>query len=305
MKIKALKTFLFLAENDCDFGGYKIIGVPRSTMWSHISELETETGLKLIERRKQNSSFTEAGKKFLPYAARMVKAFEEGLNKSKHSDSDLIEGTIVVSMTSAIAYSWSMQSIKDFHSKYPNLKVNIIAEDLLSKQTENSADILLRPMGNNPNLIKKWHIAYHNGLFASKEYLERMGIPKTPEDLAGHSIMGYGEHEFSYFEDINWHLKGKWGLPKLTPTLTINSTTALFLAASAGIGICSAAVEASQYYGPNLIRVLPQIDGPISRTYFCTKASASPSMQRNIDIFRIFFEQYANAMGVKIYYEPD
>ena len=306
MKIKALKTLLFLAENDCNFSGHKILGIPRSTMWSHISELEAETGLKLIERRKQNSSFTEEGRTFIPYAARIVKTYEEGLTQAKSPDNDLIEGTIVVSMTNAIAFTWSMQSIKDFHSKYPNLRVNIIAEDLVSKHIENSADILLRPIGNNPNLVKKWHIGYHHGLYASKDYLARMGVPQTSDDLlGGHSIMGYGEHEFSCFEDINWHLKGKWGLPKLTPTLTINSTSALFLAAAEGIGICSAAVEACQYYGMNLVRVLPQVDGPVSKTYFCTKANVSPSMQRNIDIFRIFFEQYATAMGIKIHYESN
>lgn len=306
MKIKALKTLLFLAENDCNFSGHKILGIPRSTMWSHISELEAETGLKLIERRKQNSSFTEEGRTFIPYAMKIVRTFEEGLAQAKSQDNDEIEGTIVVSMTNAIAYTWSMQSIKDFHSKYPNLRVNIIADDFVSKHTENSADILLRPIGNNPNLIKKWHIAYHNGLFARKDYIARMGVPKSPDDLlAGHSIMGYGEHEFSYFEDINWHLKGKWGLPKLTPTLTINSTSALFLAAAEGIGICSAAVEASQYYGMNLVRVLPQIDGPVSKTYFCTRANVSASTQSNIDIFRIYFEQYATAMGIKIHYESN
>ena len=45
----------------------------------------------------------------------------------------------------------------------------------------------------------------------------------------------YGEYEFSYFEDVNWHLKGKkFNLPKLTPSLSINSTGALYRASSEG-----------------------------------------------------------------------
>jgi DNA-binding transcriptional LysR family regulator len=306
MRIKALKTFLYLAEHDCNFGGHKILGIPRSSMWAHINELEAETGLKLIERRKQHSSFTQEGTSFIPYAAKIIKTFEEGLDKARASDTGRVEGKIVISTTVAIAHSWLTQSIKDFHLNYPNLSVNIIAEDSVPKKTEMAADILLRPIGNNPNFVKKWHILYHHGLFASKDYLARMGIPKSPEDLlSGHSILGYGEHEFSYFEDINWHIKGGWGIPKLTPTLTINSTAAVFSAAGEGIGICSAPIESNTIFATNLVRILPQIDGPIVRTFFCTKVGANSSMERNLNVFRVFFEQYLMSLGIKIYHETE
>lgn len=83
MRIKSLKTFLYLVHHHCDFRGHKILGIPRSTMWAHINELEAATGLKLIERRKQNSSLTKEGRYFAPYAERMVTYFEEGVIKAK------------------------------------------------------------------------------------------------------------------------------------------------------------------------------------------------------------------------------
>ena len=93
MKIKALKTLLFLAENDCNFSGHKILGIPRSTMWSHISELETETGLKLIERRKQNSSFTEEGRTFIPFA---MKIDNQNVDLARVSYATRIEETLTI-----------------------------------------------------------------------------------------------------------------------------------------------------------------------------------------------------------------
>jgi DNA-binding transcriptional LysR family regulator len=238
---------------------------------------------------------------FTPIARKMYMTYEEGLKNIRHEESPEIEGNIIISTTTAIAAAWLMQSIKDFHLIYPNLKVNIIANDYLDKSTEAGADILLRPIGNNPDLVKKWYMLHHHGLFASDAYLKEKGIPNAPEDLLNHCIMGYGTHEFSHFEDINWHLKGKnWGLPKLIPTLTINSTTSLFLAAFQGIGICSATTESSAIYDKKLIRVLPQIKGPILKTYFCTKQNASASTQENTNIFLKFFESYLDSMGVKI-----
>ncbi len=193
-----------------------------------------------------------------------------------------------------------MPSINDFHLLYPNLKVNIVADDYLPKNVEAGADILLRPIGNNPDLVKKWHIKLHHGLFASDAYLKKKGTPKVPEDLLSHCIMGYGTHEFSHFEDIDWHLKGKnLELPKIIPTLTINSTTSLFLAATQGIGICSAPIESNAFYDQSLTRVLPQIKGPIIKMYFCTKQNASSLVKKNTEVFQKFFEKYLEATGVK------
>lgn len=303
MRIKSLKTFIYLAETGCDFDGHKALGIPRSNMWNHINEIESETGLKLIERQRGKSFLTKEGVAFTPIARKMYLTYEEGLKDIRHEESTQIKGNIIISTTAAVATAWLMQSIKNFYLVYPNLKVNIIANDYLDKSAEAGADILLRPIGNNPDLVKKCHIKYQHGLYASDAYLKQKGVPNVPEDLLDHCIMGYGTHEFSHFEDINWHLKGKnWGLPKLIPTLTINSTTSLFLAAVQGIGICSATTDSNAIYDKSLVRILPQIKGPTLKTYFCTKQNASASTQENTNIFLKFFENYLDSMGVKINY---
>lgn len=301
MRIRALRSFIYLAETDCDFDGHKALGIPRSNMWNHINEIESETGLKLIERHRGKSFLTKEGAAFAPIARKMYNTYIEGLKNILHDEAPAIKGNIIISTTAAVATGWLMPSIKDFHSNYPNLNVNVIADDHLQKSVESGADILLRPIGNNPDLIKKWYIRYEHGLFASEGYLMENGTPNKPEDLLKHCIMGYGTHEFSHFEDINWHLKGKnWGLPKLVPTLTINSTMSLFSAAIQGIGICSNPIESNAIYNGNLIRVLPQIKGPVVNTYFCTKQNASISTQKNTAIFQSFFEKYLDSIGVKI-----
>lgn len=304
MRIKALKTFIYLADTGCDFDGHKALGIPRSNMWNHINEIENETGLKLIERQRGKSFLTKEGEAFSPVARKMYATYEDGLQNIRHEEAPEIEGNIIISTTTALASGIFMRSIKDFHANYPNLRVNIIASDSLDKSMEVGADILLRPVGNNPDLNKKWYIKYHHGLFASEHYLKKNGAPKTPQDLSNHCVMAYGAHEFSYFEDINWHLKGKaWGLPKLVPSLTINSTTSLVLAAVQGIGIAPATTESNAFYEEKLIRVLPHINGPTIHTYFCTKQNATPATQKNTDIIQKFFEKYLETIGVKINYE--
>ncbi|PCH57243.1 MAG: hypothetical protein COC15_01450 [Legionellales bacterium] len=304
MKLHHLKTFLLLAKNDCDFSVHTLLGISRSTMWAHITEIESEIDLKLINRRKQNTSFTEDGLVFVPYAEKIYATFEDGLAQMQAHQGKGIPGELAISTTKAVADGWLLSGMLEFSSKYPEININIVAEDCLSKNMLNSADIFLRPIGDIANITKKWGIIYNHGLFAGKDYLHNMGTPKSPEDLLQHQIISYGEQEFSYFDTINWHLKGKlYGLPKLTPTLSINSTSAIYTAAIAGLGICSAAIEANLIYHKDLLRVLPKIVGPVVKSHFCTRDGAGKHKQNNINLFQSYLEQHLVTLGVNIVHE--
>lgn len=290
-----------LAENACDFGIHKELGMPRSTLWAHITELERETGLSLILRKKQNNVLTEEGKSFLPYAQRLIKLFEEGVSQSKESHTQEPEGEIVISTTYSMANSWIMPSIKRFQEFYPKIKLRLIASDQIDTATEMISDILFRPIIPKEFLVRQWYFSYTLCLLASPDYLRAHGVPSAPKDLLDHAMIGYGEHIFSYCPEIDWHLKGRWPtLPKLLPKITINSTFSIYQAALEGLGICSSPVEANLFYKGKLVRVLPKVAGPEVRVYFSTKKNMSQKLARNVQIFNNFFSNHLKSLGVKV-----
>ncbi|MBY0291676.1 MAG: LysR family transcriptional regulator [Alphaproteobacteria bacterium] len=301
MKMQSIYIFVKLAESNCDFSMHKILGIPRSSMWAHISDLEKTLGKKLINRKKQGLSFTAAGEEFIPFAYKLYQTYEESLVSTQKVDDSNIEGDILVSTTTAIALQWSMESTKKLYSKFPNLRLHITSADAISREEENTSDVLIRPFGDSENFTKVWFILYQHGLFASQEYINKMGMPKSSDDLVSHRFIGYGEHKFSYFDDINWHLKGQdYGFPKLKPILTINSTKAIFDAAKHGLGICSAPIVSNKIYSGELVRVLPEIIGPTIKTYFCIKKSATGRKLRSIETFKNYFEEHLKQLGIKI-----
>lgn len=302
MRIESVYVFVKLAESNCDFSVHKILGIPRSSMWTHISDLEKTIGKKLINRKKQGLSFTSAGEEFIPYAYKIYQTFEESLINTSYAEDSIIEGDILISATTAISLQWSMESIKELYSEFPNLRLHITSSDMITREEENVYDILIRPFEDADNFTKVWFTSYQLGLFASHDYINQMGMPNSPEDLISHRIVGYGEHKFSYYDDINWHLKGQdYGLPKLKPFLTINSTKAIFDAAQHGLGICSVPVESNAIYSGTLVRVLPKIVGPTIKTYFCIKKNAIGRKLRNIHTFNNYFQNYLNQLDVKIF----
>lgn len=301
MNIRCLRALVKLAENACDFGIHTQLGIPRSTLWAHITELERETNLTLVLRKKQNNVLTEEGKNFLPYAQRLIKLFEEGVAQSKESNSKEPEGEIVISTTSSMANSWIVPSIKRFQEFYPKITLRLIAGDQTDTATEMISDILFRPIVQKDFLVRQWCFSYGLCLLASPDYLRVHGVPASPKDLVDHAMIGYGEHVFSYCPEIDWHLKGRWpSLPKLTPKITVNSTFSIYQAALEGLGICSSPIEANLFYKGQLVRVLPKVTGPEIRVYFSTKRNMSEKLSRNVQIFNNFFSNHLKSVGVKI-----
>ncbi len=292
MRIKALKTIIALAEHNCDFEIHKIFGILRSTIWTHINEVEKETGLTIIKRQKQNTALTEEGIAFIPYAKKMYAIFENAVHTIKTPEQSRGIGEISVITTEEICINWLMPSIKRLHTQYPKLKIHVLSENKISKKQERMADILLQPSSNLDEFDKEWLIFLHHGLFASRSYLKRAGTPEDPKDLINHCILSYGEDEFTYFDQINWHLKGsKYGLPKLRPTLTVSSNHSLSLAAKIGIGICSAPIE----YKSDLQHILPKVQGPKLEISFCRKKNISVNKLKNIEIVSSALRDYLSA----------
>ncbi|EKE10071.1 MAG: Transcriptional regulator, LysR family [uncultured bacterium] len=302
MRMKSIYVYVKLTEANCDFNVHKVLGIPRSSMWSYISDLEKSLGKKLINRKKQGLSFTAAGEEFIPFAYKIYQTYEESLMSTNEVTDAPIGGDILVSATTALAFQWtSLKVLQNLYNEHPNLRLHITSSDTITRDEENAADVLIRPFGDSENFIKIWSIKYHHGLFASKEYLKKWGTPQSPADLLNHQIIGFGEHVFSYFNDINWHLKGQgYGIPKLKPSFTINSTKAIYAAAEINLGICSAALEANRAYKGTLIRVLPEITGPVIQTHFCIKTNATGRKLRNILIFSSYFEKYLKQVGIDV-----
>lgn len=306
LRIEALKSLVLLAESNCKFDSHKLLGIPRSTLWGHINEIEKKTNVKIINRAKGNNFFTHEGLCLVPYAQEIIRTYEEGLSKALSRDSSELSGTLVISTTVAVASAWLMSSIRDFRTIYPALVVNVTALDDIDNKTENFSDILLRPISEKytNKFDKVWYTTYEHGLYASQTYLDRKGTPVKSNDLQDHLILAYGDSNFTGFEDINWHIKGKWqDLPKLIPYLTINSTSSLTKAATEGLGIAPCVVQANAIYKTNLVRILPHISGPLVNTYFCVRNNLHPAKSKAAYIFGSYFREYLARIGINVYDE--
>ena len=98
------------------------LGIPRSTLWAYVNEIERETGLKLFLGKSRTCSPKRDEVFFLCTSTHQT--FREGVSQAK-TDSDEPEGEIVIATTLSMAISWIMPSIKCFRV-YPKISLHYL-----------------------------------------------------------------------------------------------------------------------------------------------------------------------------------
>ena len=109
-------------------------------------------------------------------------------------------------------------------------------------------------------------INYHN--YWSTKYLEKNGYPKSINDLNKHKFISYGKGTPSPVFNPDWALRlGMKDNKKRKPILKVNSVYGLLLAVQSGVGI-AALPDYMTVSVPNIVKVLPNVEGPKTEAYF-------------------------------------
>ena len=103
---------------------------------------------------------------------------------------------------------------------------------------------------------------------SSSKYLEKYGHLKNISDLNKHKFISYGRGAPSPVFNPDWALKlGVKDSKKRKPIMKVNSVYGLLLAVQSGVGL-AALPDYITMSVPNIVKVLPQIQGPKTEAYF-------------------------------------
>ena len=118
------------------------------------------------------------------------------------------------------------------------------------------------------NYVQKKLINLHYHIYATTQYLEKNGHPKNTRDLDKHKFITYGRGAPSPVFNPDWALKlGTKDSKKRKPVMRVNSVYGLLLAVQSGVGL-AALPDYIALNVPNIIKVLPDIEGPHTETHF-------------------------------------
>ncbi len=263
-----LKIFHAVAESGNFTKATYILNLSQSAISRQIQSLEQELKTQLFERHARGLSLTENGEY-------LFKTAHEVISKLKDVESTLIDkknkpsGKLTVTTVVSFGTTWLTPRIQEFMKLNPEIEIELIFDDEELDLSTREADIgiwMRRPKQLNYIQKKLIDINYH--IYGSAKYLEQHGHLKNISDLNKHKFISYGRGAPSPVFNPDWALKlGVKDGKKRKPIMKVNSVYGLLLAVQSGVGL-AALPDYMTVSVPNIVRVLPQIEGPKTEAHF-------------------------------------
>lgn len=175
------------------------LGVPPSTLSRRVSELERDLGMPLLKRSTRKIGLTEAGALYFERCRDLIdeaRVAHEQLQASIACPG----GQLSVSLPASLAQVFVPTVIDAFHRRYPDIHCHFELGNQRVDPISSTCDIALR-FGQQPSSSLIVHVisAMTPRLYASVDYLDRHGAPRTPADLARHQcLVGAPTGEFQW-----------------------------------------------------------------------------------------------------------
>jgi DNA-binding transcriptional LysR family regulator len=224
--------------------------------------------VQLFERHARGLTLTENGEYLFKTAHDVIsklKEVESTLGDQKNKPT----GKLTITTVRSFGTHWLTPRIQEFMTLNPEIEIELIFDDKELDLSTRQADIgifMRRPKQLNYIQKKLVDIKYY--IYGSNKYLEKHGMPKTISDLNKHKFISFGKGAPSPVYDPDWALKlGIKDSKKRKPIMKVNSVMGLLLAVEAGVGL-AALPEYLVSNSNNIIKVLPNSEGPITEAHF-------------------------------------
>ena len=242
-RVLDLNDFFYFVQV-VDRGGFTAAGrtlrIPKSTLSHRIQQLETNLGVRLLNRTSRRFGMTDAGEEFYRHAVVMLRAAELAETSIRHR---LNEPTGTVRCTAAVAtMQFAMRDIvADFLVRYPKVNVVAHATDQNVDIVGENYDVAIRAHSDplpDSTLVQRTLAPAPWFLFAGSAYLDVNKAPQTPKDLRNHPALFMMRTGVAPVWRLRHSSQAKDEVAmRLTPRLLSDDMIGLKQAAIAGLGV--------------------------------------------------------------------
>ncbi|AZN71189.1 LysR family transcriptional regulator [Georhizobium profundi] len=264
-----LRIFHAAAEAGSFTHAADALHLSQSAISRQVSALEHEVGTKLFHRHARGLILTEQGE-MLYHTAHDVLLKLETVRARLTETSNKPSGKLRVTTTVGLGQGWLTEKVQEFLELYPEMQLQLILDNEELDVNMRHADCAIRlRQPQQPDLIQRKLFTVHLHVYASPNYINRFGEPKSPQDLDGHRIITFGEPAPGYLLGLNsLEVAGRTADNPRVPHLQINNLTSVKRAVQMGIGI---AMLPDYMVGRDsgLVQLETTADAPSFDTYFC------------------------------------
>lgn len=212
------------------------LSLSKSVVSKYVTRLEDHLGARLLNRTTRRLSLTEVGRVFYERSQRGLQEIEEAEAEVSRLQ-DKPRGTLRLNTPMSFGIMHVAPALPEFQRRYPEISIDMNLDDRQVDVIEEGFDLSIR-ISELPDsaLVARRLAPCRHVIVASTEYLERNGIPSTPEDLVQHNIISYRYQESAR----EWHFRSSDNRTITVPisgNVQMNNSLALREALLGGMGI--------------------------------------------------------------------
>ena len=177
------RAFLVTAEEGSLSAAARALGMAQPTLGRQVDGLEQELGIVLFERVGRGLQLTPGGLELLDHVRVMGDAAGR-VSMNALGQSQTLEGRVCISASETYAAVLLPPIIAKLRIMEPDIHVEIVVSNQASDLRRREADIAIRNFRpTEPDLIAKKVGEADAVLYATPDYIEKIGNPTMPQDL--------------------------------------------------------------------------------------------------------------------------
>jgi DNA-binding transcriptional LysR family regulator len=187
-----IEFFLQVAELGSLSKAAERLGMSSAAASRCLTALEERLSARLIERTTRRLWLTDAGHEYQRRCAAIMAEVAEADAAAGEATVNPT-GTLRVTASVSFASIYIAPALCEFHQRYPNVNVQIVAANRYPDFIEAGIDIAIRTReyeADSGITVRKL-AETRRVLAATPAYLARRGTPMTPDALAGHDLLVY------------------------------------------------------------------------------------------------------------------
>lgn len=190
-RLENMETFIRVVDAGSISGAADRLEIAKSAVSRRLKELEQHLGVELFHRTTRKMNLTETGHTFYQRCLRILEDVQEAELATSQAHGTLT-GRLKVALPLTFGIMHLGPAIHEFSKAHPLIEFDLDFNDREVDLMQEGFDLAIR-IGNlaDSSLIARKLASIQSVMCASPEYLERMGSPKTPDDLGKHRCLVY------------------------------------------------------------------------------------------------------------------
>jgi len=261
-RLEDMALFARIVEHGSLSGAARDLGLSKSLVSRRLGQLEDRLGARLVNRTTRRLALTDIGREFNERARRVLLEADEA-EACAHEASTELRGRLRIAAPVSFGYLHLAAALAAFLIEHPKVEVELELNDRFVDLVGEGYDLGIRSgQLEDSSLVVRPIAPSRNHLAAAPAYIARHGAPETPNDLARHVCLVYGNQPVARV--WRFRLKDKWITPAIRPQLVANNGDVLCRAAIEGLGIVAlpSFILAPAIAAGSLRRLLPDFPLP-------------------------------------------